>query len=68
MNNILHHDLELLCLSTLDILFGSVLIIIDRSTPVVVRYCDNVTLDILSESVLIIMDRITPVVVRIRQI
>ncbi|XP_026677811.1 dedicator of cytokinesis protein 3 [Diaphorina citri] len=34
VNNILHHDLELLCLSTLDMLIQTVLIIIDRATPV----------------------------------
>lgn len=34
VNNCLHHDLEILCLNTLDMLIQTVLIIIDRSTPV----------------------------------
>uniref|UniRef100_A0A8D9BP44 Dedicator of cytokinesis protein 3 n=1 Tax=Cacopsylla melanoneura TaxID=428564 RepID=A0A8D9BP44_9HEMI len=34
VNNILHHDLEVLCLSTLDVLISTVLIIMDRTTAV----------------------------------
>uniref|UniRef100_A0A1B6BYQ6 Dedicator of cytokinesis protein 3 n=1 Tax=Clastoptera arizonana TaxID=38151 RepID=A0A1B6BYQ6_9HEMI len=34
VNNCLHHDLEILCLKTLDMLIQTVLIIIDRSIPV----------------------------------
>ncbi|XP_075236477.1 dedicator of cytokinesis spg [Lycorma delicatula] len=34
VNNCLHHDLEIICLNTLDMLIQTVLIIIDRPTPV----------------------------------
>ncbi|KAL1116518.1 hypothetical protein AAG570_004990 [Ranatra chinensis] len=34
VNNCLHHDIEIVCLSTLDMLIQTVLIIIDRSMPV----------------------------------
>ncbi|XP_033610429.1 dedicator of cytokinesis protein 3 isoform X2 [Cryptotermes secundus] len=34
VNNCLHHDVEVLCLTTLDMLIQTVLIIIDRSAPV----------------------------------
>nr|XP_018899728.1 PREDICTED: dedicator of cytokinesis protein 3 isoform X2 [Bemisia tabaci] len=34
VNNCFHHDVEIICLSTLDMLIQTVLIIIDRSSPV----------------------------------
>lgn len=37
VNNCLHHDVEILCLTTLDMLIQTVLIIIDRSSAVLVR-------------------------------
>ena len=39
VNNCLHHDVEILCLTTLDMLIQTVLIIIDRSAIVLVRFC-----------------------------
>lgn len=38
VNNCLHHDVEILCLTTLDMLIQTVLIIIDRSAVVLVRF------------------------------
>jgi len=38
VNNCLHHDVEILCLTTLDMLIQTVLIIIDRSAIVLVRF------------------------------
>jgi hypothetical protein len=38
VNNCLHHDVEILCLTTLDMLIQTVLIIIDRSALVLVRF------------------------------
>lgn len=37
MNNCIHHDVDTLCISTLDVLIQTILVIIDKDTKVIVR-------------------------------
>lgn len=42
MSNCIHHDVDTLCVSTLDVLIQTILIIIDKDTKVIVSAIKNI--------------------------